>query len=196
MFTGLIETVGRVRSTTRSGDSLRLSVEAPFPLPDDALAIGDSVAVNGACLTVSGLFAGGFFADVMGVTARKTLIASLRTGEPVNLERALKVGSRLGGHFVTGHVDGVGRVGGSRRDGIAILLSVRHDESLSRYIVSTGSVAVNGASLTVCDARAREFTVSLVPHTASNTTLPGLRAGDAVNLECDILAKYAKERPR
>lgn len=194
MFTGLIETIGTVRSASRSGDSIRLAVEAPFPLPGDGLAVGDSVAVNGACLTAADLFPGGFFADVMGVTARKTLVGSLARGSRVNLERALQVGSRLGGHIVTGHVDGIGRVSRSRRDGNAILLTFRHDATLSRFIVRSGSIAVNGASLTVCDAGPGEFTVSLVPHTAERTTLGGLRVGEEANLECDILAKYAKER--
>ncbi len=194
MFTGLIETVGLVRGAARAGDSLRLDIGASFPRGDDALGIGDSVAVDGVCLTVSGLLPGGFLADVMGVTSRKTLLASLAKGSRVNLERALKLGSRLGGHFVTGHVDGMARVSRSRKDGNATLLTFRHDAGLSSYIVTTGSVAVNGASLTVCDAGAREFTVSIVPHTAENTTLGRIRVGDEANLECDILAKYVKER--
>lgn len=194
MFTGLIEAIGLVRSSSRAGDSLKIAIEAEFPGNENGVALGDSVAVNGACLTASSLFPGGFAADVMGVTSRKTLLASLVKGQRVNLERALALGSRLGGHLVTGHVDGTGRISRARRDGIARILTFRCEESIARYVVRTGSIAVDGVSLTVCDAGAREFSVSLVPHTAERTTLGKLRVGDEANLECDILAKYAERR--
>lgn len=190
MFSGIIAAVGKIgRVEKASGGGLRLAIEAgSLGLRD--VAVGDSIAVNGACLTVVKRGKKSFSVDVSSETLRCT--AGLdRTGE-VNLEKALRLSDRLDGHLVLGHVDGVGKVTEVERLGANRMLRVRAPASLSRYIARKGSIAVHGVSLTVNAVRGAGFEVNLIPHTLAVTTLKGLRAGDRVNLEVDPLARYAE----
>lgn len=189
MFTGLIESIGNITMIERRGDSLTITIDASFA---GELKKGDSVAVNGACLTVTRVCRRSFTADVMRVTAEKTGLAGLRTGARVNLERALLAQERLGGHVVAGHVDELGAIARITRDGIATILTISCSHSSTRYITKRGSIAVDGVSLTVCAVADARFSVSIIPHTGAETTLTSLRTGDRVNLEFDVMAKYAE----
>ena len=157
------------------------------------LKIGDSVAVNGICLTVIALHPGSFSADVMHETLKRSAFSSLRTGRHVNLERAMPVNGRFGGHIVAGHVDGVGRIIFVKRDDRAVWYSVQADPSLMKYIVEKGSIAVDGISLTVADVRSDSFSISAIPHTVEETLLKEKKEGDVVNLETDIVGKYIEK---
>lgn len=191
MFTGLIEELGKVQSLTGSGESYCLTVGAKKVLQD--LAIGDSVAVNGACLTVVAKTDNAFTVDVMPETARRTVIGTLHVGEGVNLERTLRFGDRLEGHLVAGHVEGVGRILHRQEDGNAVVFRIGCDKSLTHYIIEKGSVAVDGISLTVTAAEENSFSVSVIPHTAAVTTLGFKRVGDKVNVETDLIGKYIEK---
>jgi riboflavin synthase len=186
MFTGIVEEVGTV---VEAGPG-RLGVEGPATVADAAL--GDSIAVSGVCLTVVALDGGVFWADVMSETARRTTVGGLAPGARVNLERALRVDGRLGGHIVQGHVDGVGtlveREAGAEFD----LFRFAVDDALARYIAPQGSIAIDGVSLTVVDTRPPGLTVGLIPATLRHTTLGSLAPGGRVNLEVDVLAKYVE----
>jgi len=184
MFTGIVEEIGKVRAARRG----QLTVAAQKVLEDTKL--GDSIAVNGVCLTVTGLSPDSFSVDVMPETLRRTNLGKLRPGDGVNLERPLAVGGRFGGHFVQGHVDGVGRVLSVTPEKEALLLKFEATQEIMRYIVEKGFIAVDGVSLTVVECNSTSFTVSLVTFTLENTTLGGRRPGDMVNLEVDIIAKY------
>ena len=186
MFTGIVEEVGRVMSLRRDG----LSVAAKKVLVNTN--IGDSIAVNGVCLTVVSLTDAGFTADVMPATLARTALGGLRPGDGVNLERALTLAGRLGGHIVTGHIDGVGRILRQETRENARILHVKAAPSILRLIVPQGSVAVDGVSLTVTCARDAEFSVSLIPHTRGATTLDEKKAGDPVHIENDIIGKYVE----
>ncbi len=186
MFTGIVEEIGTVRDTGRN----RLVVEACEVL--DGTRTGDSISVNGVCLTVASLENHGFIVNVMPETLRRTNLGELRYGEQVNLERALLLGGRLGGHLVLGHVDDTGEVMSVVSEEDARIMRVCAPERLMRYIVDKGFIAVDGVSLTVADLDAVSFAVSLVTYTMELTTLGGKRAGDVVNLEVDILAKYVE----
>jgi riboflavin synthase len=192
MFTGIVEGTGTVVALTRSGsgDGARLEVDAPWP-PGE-LAVGDSVAVDGCCLTVVARTPGGFAADLVAETLRRTALGRLATGARVNLERPLALGGRLGGHLVQGHVDGVGRVLERRPVGESTEVRVELPEDLARYVVEKGSIAVDGVSLTVTAAGPDWFTVALVPHTLAATTLGERGPGDPVHLEVDVVAKYVE----
>lgn len=185
MFTGLIEEVGAFEAL--SGGEITVGAHR---VVSDA-HIGDSIAVNGICLTVTHFDARGFRADVMPETVRRTSLAGLTRGAPLNLERALLPTTRMGGHFVSGHIDGVGRIVRIREEGNAILMTVAADAEILRGIVPKGSVALDGISLTVAAVGAAEFTVSLIPHTRTVTNLGAKRTGSAINIETDILGKYA-----
>lgn len=187
MFTGIIEEVGTLERLA-SGE---IAIRAAKVLED--VALGDSIAVNGICLTVTHFDAAHFTADVMPETVRRTSLAELRHGSRVNLERALTLQSRLGGHIVSGHIDGVGTIAAMQEEGNAILLTVRARDDLLRYIVEKGSVALDGISLTVARAGAAEFTVSLIPHTREITNLREKRIGSRLNIETDILGKYVEK---
>jgi riboflavin synthase len=156
------------------------------------LSEGDSVAVNGACLTATSVTPGGFTADVMEETLRRTALGSLRAGDPVNLELPLRAADRLGGHFVQGHVDGVGTVAAVEDEGFSRLVEIEADPGLMRYVVEKGSIAVDGVSLTVASLGEGTFGVSLIPETLERTTLGRASPGDSVNLEVDVLAKYVE----
>ena len=175
----------------RGAKSFALEVEADVVM--QGTAVGDSIAVNGVCLTVTSRLAHGFSADVMPETVNRTALGKLRPGSPVNLERALSLQTRLGGHIVSGHIDGTGRVADRRQDDMAIWLTIECDTRLLRYVVEKGSIAVEGVSLTVARVDGRSFSVSLIPHTQAVTTLHEARVGDLVNLENDVIAKYVEK---
>lgn len=191
IFTGIVEEIGQINTIQRGSKSARLDVQAALILKD--VKIGDSIAVNGVCLTVSHFANGHFTADVMPETMDKTTLGSLRPGSPVNLERALQLGGRLGGHIVQGHVDAIGRIIQKQALDIAHIFRISAPVELLRYVVPKGSITIDGVSLTVIDVFADSFTVSLIPHTAGQTILGGKRAGDAVNLESDILGRYIEK---
>lgn len=188
MFTGLIEEVGALQSIQRAPEAVVLAIRAQKVL--DGVKIGDSIAVNGVCLTVTSYSQNAFTADVMPETLARTGLGRLSPGDPVNLERALAAGERFGGHFVSGHVDGTGKIVSRRSYGNAILFEIAAPDEILRYIIPKGSIAIDGISLTVVAVEDRSFTVSIIPHTLEQTVLMHRRAGDAVNLECDMIGKY------
>jgi riboflavin synthase len=184
LFTGIVEEVGRLKATRPN----QLSIAAQKVVEETKL--GDSIAVNGACLTITALDSGTFSVDIMPETLRRTNLGRLRPGDQVNLERAMALGSRMGGHLVQGHVDGTGRVLSLTPENQARIVRCSAPPQLMRYIVPKGFVAVDGVSLTVIDCDATSFRISLVAYTMQNTTLAHNRPGDLVNLEIDIVAKY------
>lgn len=185
MFTGIVEELGRLRERRVEGGTTRLVFDASV-VTDDAI-IGASISVNGCCLTVVGLDDRGWAADAVAETMVRTNLASLADGDPVNLERAVRLEDRLGGHLVQGHVDGVGTIISPAPD-----LVVGGPDAVVRYLVPKGSVAVDGISLTVVEVADDRFSVAVIPHTAEVTTLGRHRPGDAVNLEVDVMAKYTE----
>lgn len=187
MFTGLIEAVGQVAQVAKTAGGLRISVRTPLAAE---LADGESVAVNGVCLTVAHRDADAFQADIGPETARVTTLGGLQADRPVNLERAMRADGRLGGHFVQGHVDGIGRVRQVRTDGDAHWLKVAYSTDLGPLLVPKGAVAVDGVSLTVAALDAGHFDVMIIPFTWAHTNLAALREGSEVNLECDMIGKY------
>ena len=191
MFTGIIEEIGTVRQIRMGQSSCVLSVAASRILDD--VHIGDSIAVNGTCLTVCRFDGGSFSADVMPETMRRTNLGTLAPGSRVNLERAMAAGGRFGGHIVSGHIDGTGTVAQLRREDNAVWVRIRADGALMRYIVEKGSIAIDGISLTVAAVTAQDFSVSVIPHTGQETILLSREPGDKVNLECDIVAKYVEK---
>lgn len=188
MFTGIVEEVGGIRELRIGSEGAAMTVGCPRLAP--TLRIGDSVAVNGVCLTATGVGADRFTCDISAETLRRSALGRARTGTRVNLERALEAGGRLGGHFVQGHVDDVGRFLARTPSGPGFEMSFGYPVALERYLVTKGSIAVDGISLTISGLRAGEFAVSVIPHTLGETTLGSLAPGDAVNLEVDILGKY------
>jgi riboflavin synthase len=189
VFTGLVEEVGRV-SSLQEGEMLRLSISAER-VTEDTHA-GDSISVNGACLTVGEADKGTVTFFAMPETLRRTALGTLVEGSPVNLERAMASGARFGGHIVQGHVDGVGEVLGVRPEGEAEIWEFGAPEAVLRYSVEKGSICVDGISLTVVSVGDRSFTVSILPQTRANTNLDGLRVGNMVNLEADVIGKYVE----
>jgi riboflavin synthase len=191
MFTGVIEGVGKIRSIKRRGEGLEIEIACEFDL--ERSNVGDSVSVNGCCLTITSRLGKCFWADVSGETLSASTLGELKEGDPVNLERALKVGMRLDGHIVQGHADSVGKVidiiqhSGSKEFVIEI------PEELARYVVDKGSVAVDGVSLTVNKVEGGRFTVMIIPHTQLRSTFQHKRRGDRVNLEVDIIGKYVEK---
>ena len=191
MFTGLVEGQGKVAAIVPEGDAIRLDIAMPDEM-HSGLGIGDSVSINGCCLTVIDLSGENAAFQAGTETLSKTNLGRLAEGHPVNLERSLPVDGRLGGHFVQGHVDGVGEVTGIDRDGEWVTMWFRVPVDLAKFLVPKGSVAVDGISLTVVNVEDDRFSVALIPHTLEVTTL-GIRAiGDAVNIETDILGKYVE----
>jgi riboflavin synthase len=190
MFTGLVETTGTVSGVTPDGDGARLDVSSPLAAE---LREGDSVAVNGVCLTAVETSAEGFRADVMAETLRRSSLGPLGAGDPVNLELPLRAGAPLGGHIVQGHVDGTGTVDSIAEEGFAHAVRVTCEPGLLRYVVEKGSIAVDGVSLTVATVDDDGFTVALIPETLERTTLGSAEPGRVVNLEVDVLAKYVEK---
>ncbi len=191
MFSGIIEVVGKVRSVRSDGGGARISVDAGSLL--EGVRNGDSIAVNGACLTVVAFEGQVFEADVSLETLRRTNLGSLQSGDGVNLERALALGDRLGGHLVTGHIDGMGRIRSRRADGESIWLTVEAPPEVMRYVVHKGSVAVDGISLTVADCDGETFSIAIIPHTSERTMLTDKQDGAPVNLEADLIGKYVEK---
>jgi len=190
VFTGIVEGMGRVTKIQRSEELIRLTIAPTVALTD--MAIGDSICVNGACLTVIEGGDGDFQVEVSPETLQRTNLGSLRPNGKVNLERALRLSDRLGGHLVTGHVDGKGYVGEVIRRSGSMVMTIRVSPEASCYLVEKGSVAVEGVSLTIMGTRGDEFHVTIIPYTALNTTLGEKRVGDWVNVEVDIVGKYVK----
>ena len=190
MFTGIIEETGVVERLDNSPSGCRLYIGASVVL--DGTKIGDSIAVNGVCLTVTDMTENSFAADVMPETLRRSSLGALHSGSRVNLERAMAADGRFGGHIVAGHIDGTGRISGKKPEGNAVVVTIAADRDILRYIVEKGSIAIDGISLTVTKASGTDFSVSLIPHTAKETTLLSKRAGDIVNLENDIVGKYVE----
>jgi riboflavin synthase len=188
MFTGLIEEVGKVKQKRETGESMELMISCHKVLEETRP--GDSIAVNGVCLTVTKRAHDHFVADVMPETWQRTHLRQLQPSSPVNLERAITAGQRMGGHFVQGHIDGVGIITAKRSDGNAVLFHFQVAESLSRYMVAQGSIAVDGISLTIVAVDPSSFSVSIIPHTLATTHLQTAQPGDIVNIECDMIGKY------
>ena len=184
MFTGIIEEIGTLKSLNGG----RIEIKCAKVLDD--IKIGDSISTNGICLTVTDFAENYFAADVMPETLRRTSLEELNIGGAVNLERAMKVGDRFGGHIVSGHIDGVGKIANIRTDGNAIFITISAESKLLQQIAAKGSVALDGISLTVVDAGANDFSVSMIPHTRAVTNFNFKRVGSVVNIETDILAKY------
>lgn len=191
MFTGIVEEVGRVQSIRREPANAVLTIAASKVLED--VHLGDSIAVCGVCLTVTSFTSSAFTADVMHETLNRSSLGALKPGSPVNLERAIPANGRFGGHIVSGHIDGTGRITRIRPDGNAIWYTVSASPSLLRYIVEKGSIAIDGISLTVAQVTGRDFSVSIIPHTQGQTTLSARRVGDTVNLETDCIGKYVEK---
>lgn len=190
MFTGLIQAIGVLQRIDRQGADARLVIRSLGPLAD--LELGESIAVDGACLTVAAFQGNLFTADVSVETLDRTTLGRKAAGNRLNLERALRLGDRLGGHLVSGHVDGTGTLTDKARDGRSWRLFFKVPAGLARYIVAKGSIAINGISLTVNSCDADRFDVNIVPHTAEQTTIRELQIGDQVNLETDIIGKYVE----
>jgi riboflavin synthase len=189
VFSGIIEAIGTVRRLERTGDDAVLEIEGAFEPPE--LRLGESIATAGVCLTVREVTPTGFLADLSEETLKRTTLGSLRPGMRVNLERSLRVGDRIGGHFVFGHVDAVGEIRVLDKDaGLRLVVAI--PPSFRSFVVDKGSVAVDGISLTMCDCSDEAFAVALIPHTLEATSLASGRAGDRVNLEADMLARYAR----
>jgi riboflavin synthase len=187
MFTGIVEELGQVLSIGTG----RLTIQAKTVLDD--IHLGDSIAVNGICLTVTTFTANSFCVDVMPETIRRTSFASLKNGSAVNLERALTLSSRLGGHIVSGHIDGVGTILSFDEEGNAVICRIKASPELLHYIIEKGSVTLDGISLTVVKVTDQWFSVSLIPHTRSVTAFKERKAGDLINIENDIIGKYVEK---
>lgn len=194
MFTGIIEEVGTVEEIRHNGNSSFIRVRAEKIFSD--MHTGDSIAVNGVCLTVTEFNNNIFRADVMNETLKRSSLGNLKTGSPVNLERAMSSGGRFGGHIVSGHIDGTGVISGIKNDGIAVWYTISTQPEIMRYIIEKGSIAIDGISLTVAKVTDNNFSVSIIPHTADQTILSYKKNGDIVNLENDIVGKYIEKFTR
>lgn len=191
MFTGIIEEIGTVRRIERGAAGARLTIAAKTVL--EGTKLGDSIATNGVCLTVVSLTADSFSADVMAESLRRSSLGALQSGSPVNLERAMPLNGRFGGHIVSGHIDGTGTVASQRREDNAVWVTVHAPAALLRYIVEKGSIAIDGVSLTVAAVDQTGFAVSIIPHTGAETILLSKKPGETVNLECDVIGKYVEK---
>lgn len=190
MFTGIVEELGSVQRVLPGSQAGKIEIAASTVL--EGTRIGDSIAVNGVCLTVVELASGGFAADVMPETLRRSNLGSLHAGDLVNLERAMAVDGRFGGHIMSGHIDGMGRVREVQRERNALVFAIEAPREILALVVEKGSIAIDGISLTVANVGPTWFTVSIIPHTAASTVLAHRRAGDTVNLENDIIGKYVQ----
>ena len=190
MFTGIVEETGSIARVVQGGMSGEIKICASFVL--EGTKLGDSIAVNGVCLTVTGLYDDGFTADVMPETLRRSNLGMLKSGDQVNLERAMAADGRFGGHIVSGHIDGTGEIVSLRNEGNAVWVRVRAKEEILELIVEKGSITIDGISLTVAALGTDHFEVSIIPHTGQQTTLLKKKPGDKVNLENDIIGKYVR----
>lgn len=190
MFTGIVEELGGVKALKREAGAARLTISASTVL--QGTAIGDSICVNGVCLTVVAMSSSEFSADVAVETLKVTNLGELKIGTKVNLERALQLSARIGGHLVSGHVDAVGSIKGKREEGNGWRIFVEAPDTILRYVIKKGSIAVDGISLTVADLEKTGFSIAMIPHTAKLTTLGFKSTGDSVNLEVDIIGKYVE----
>jgi len=191
MFTGIIEEIGKVKAVRRASRSIVLEIAARKVL--EGTRVGDSIATNGVCLTVTALGEDGFVADVMPETMQRSGLGDLKPGDRVNLERALCLNSRIGGHIVAGHVDGTGRITGKEQDENAVWITISAGPEILRYVIEKGSVAIDGVSLTVAYVGEAVFKVSVIPHTQEETTLISRKVGERVNIENDMIAKYVEK---
>jgi riboflavin synthase len=191
MFTGIIEALGRVAELQGAHGGMRIRIESA-ELGLDDVHLGDSIAVNGVCLTVTEFSSRDFCADISAESLRYTRFASMRTGDTVNLEKALTLSKPLGGHLVSGHVDGIGSIVAVSSEGDSLRYTIECEQELTRYIANKGSVCVDGVSLTVTGLVDSGFTLNIVPHTATNTIIPGYKSGAQVHLEVDLMARYAE----
>lgn len=191
MFTGIIEEIGTVRRIERGAAGARLTIAAKTVL--EGTKLGDSIATNGVCLTVVSMTADSFSADVMAESLRRSSLGALQSGSPVNLERAMPMNGRFGGHIVSGHIDGTGTIASQKREDNAVWVTVNTSASLLRYIVEKGSIAIDGVSLTVAAVDQTGFSVSIIPHTGAQTILLDKKPGETVNLECDVIGKYVEK---
>ena len=191
MFTGIIEEQGKIKSIAKGSSSAVLTIEASKVLED--VHIGDSIAVNGVCLTCTSFTSSQFTADVMHETLDRSSLGQLMPGSAVNLERAMAANGRFGGHIVAGHIDGVGHITNIRNDDNAIWYTIEAPKDIMRYIVEKGSITIDGISLTVATVTSNSFQVSIIPHTSSETTLSLRKPGDIVNLENDVIGKYVEK---
>ncbi len=191
MFTGIIEEMGKVKRIEKNGVSCKLTIEADKVLSGSR--VGDSIAVNGVCLTAVNITDKEFTADVMAETVRRSSLGTLAPGSPVNLERAMASDGRFGGHIVSGHIDGTGTVKNIKREENAVWITISCEKKILKYIIEKGSIAIDGISLTVAYVDDKCFKVSIIPHTLSETTLSKKKTGDIVNLENDIIGKYVEK---
>lgn len=191
MFTGIIEEVGSIISVRPANNGLRLEISANSILED--VKVGDSIATNGMCLTVTDLKKDSFCVDVMHESLRRSSLDNIKVGSRVNLERAMRMNGRLDGHIVSGHIDGTGEIISVQEDGIARILTISTSEKILRYIIEKGSVAIEGISLTVVSVERDRFKVGIIPHSLQNTNLVFRKSGDKVNIENDMIAKYVEK---
>ncbi|MEG0772211.1 riboflavin synthase [Clostridium sp.] len=191
MFTGLIEEIGIVEAVSKSTKSARITIKASTVL--EGTKLGDSICTNGVCLTVTDFSNNRFIVDVMAETMRRSNLNSFSPGEKVNLERALRLGDRLGGHIVSGHIDGMGTISSFEKEDNAVWITIAASQEILKYIVQKGSIAIDGVSLTVAFVDKEVFKVSIIPHTKDMTTLLRKKVGDIVNLECDVIGKYIEK---
>lgn len=191
LFTGIIEEIGRIVNISKCGNSAEIIITAEKVLK--GVSLGDSIAVNGVCLTVTNFMYNKFTVDVMPETIRSSNLKDLKKGSSVNLERALCLGERLGGHIVSGHIDGVGKVASIKSEEIATWITVEANDDILKYIVLKGSVTLDGISLTVSELNEKSFGVSLIPHTKGETTFSEKKLGQEVNIECDLIGKYVEK---
>ena len=191
MFTGIIEQAGKIKSFLKRGNQAKITIEFHESASD--LTLGESIAVNGVCLTVVKIGNGYFATDISEETLDRTNLGELKPTDKVNLERSLKIGERLGGHFVSGHIDGVGQISKKIKKGEDVLLTIKAPEKIMKYVVEKGSIAVDGISLTVASCDEKSITISIIPHTEVCTNLKWKKSGDVVNLENDMIGKYIEK---